>query len=483
MPLTIGSRSWRLAQAAGLLDFALHSIDPRGGFGWLDEVGHLDPNHPRELWISCRMTHVMAIGQLLGHAGCADGLDHGMAALAGLFHDDENGGWFSAVDASGAPIDTDKAAYPHAFVILAAASALAAGHPGGRQLLDQALRVSQQHFWDEVAGRVVEQWDWRFTQVDPYRGVNANMHSVEAYLAAADALELTGDQAAAGLWRGRARRIIDALIIGNAATNTWRIPEHFDAEWQPLLEYNRDRPDDPFRPYGATVGHGLEWARLCLQADPTNGPGRPDYRQAALALYQRAIADGWCVDGADGFVYTTDWQGQPVVRQRMHWVLAEAIGASGALRQAGLISDGSLPMPVSNPGQESAITTDQEPVDPDDGRAKDDSLPADGGANVSSVSTDDPNTDSRPPYPPMTQPGANGTADLDRWWHYADHYLIDHERGSWHHELNPNNQPAATVWQGKPDVYHALQACLLEDLPRQQGIVTAIARRRASALA
>ena len=43
------------------------------------------------------------------------------------------------------------------------------------------------------------------------------------------------------------------------------------------------------------------------------------------------MADGWAVDGADGFVYTTDWTGHPVIRARMHWVVCEAIGAAYAL--------------------------------------------------------------------------------------------------------------------------------------------------------
>ena len=52
-----------------------------------------------------------------------------------------------------------------------------------------------------------------------------------------------------------------------------------------------------------------------------------------MELFDRAVIDGWAVDGAPGFVYTTDWSGQPVVRQRMYWVLAEAIAAAAALHQ------------------------------------------------------------------------------------------------------------------------------------------------------
>lgn len=42
-------------------------------------------------------------------------------------------------------------------------------------------------------------------------------------------------------------------------------------------------------------------------------------------------ADGWNADGAPGIVYTTDWDGNPIVHDRMHWTLAEAINTSAVL--------------------------------------------------------------------------------------------------------------------------------------------------------
>ena len=39
----------------------------------------------------------------------------------------------------GRPVDDSKQAYAHAFVVLAASSATAAGRPGAKQLLDEAL--------------------------------------------------------------------------------------------------------------------------------------------------------------------------------------------------------------------------------------------------------------------------------------------------------------------------------------------------------
>ena len=43
------------------------------------------------------------------------------------------------------------------------------------------------------------------------------------------------------------------------------------------------------------------------------------------------MADGWCADGEPGIVYTTGWDGKPVVHDRMHWTLAEAINTSSVL--------------------------------------------------------------------------------------------------------------------------------------------------------
>ena len=57
-------------------------------------------------------------------------------------------------------------------------------------------------------------------------------------------------------------------------------------------------------------------------------------------------------------------------------------------------------------------------------------------------------------------------ADLhEQWWAYAERYLIDRERGSWHHELAPDNTPDGQTWPGKPDLYHAVGATLVPRLP------------------
>lgn len=318
---------WLEAEGDRLLDFGRASRHPAGGFAWLDTAGRPELDRPVELWITCRMTHVHALAHLMGRPGAGTLADHGVAALAGRFRDATNGGWYAAVAADG-PTSTAKTAYEHAFVVLAAASATAAGRPGGRELLDEAVRVLVEHFWDDEHGMVVEEWDEAFTTLDGYRGVNANMHTVEALLSAADVLDDTD-------LRARAQRIVTRVVHDLARDHQWRIPEHFDDTWAPVLDYNEAEPAHPFRPYGATVGHWLEWARLALHLRAALGDDAPDWLlDDAVSLFDAAVREGWAVDGADGFVYTVDWSGRPVVRERMHWVAAEAVAAAAALHAA-----------------------------------------------------------------------------------------------------------------------------------------------------
>ncbi|HEX2808465.1 MAG TPA: AGE family epimerase/isomerase [Kineosporiaceae bacterium] len=323
------SLAWLDAERNRLLDGAVTARAEQGGFWWLDADGRPDRSRPRFLWISTRMTHCFALGLMLGRDQDAELVDHGVASLLGAYTDVQHGGWFAALDQDNRPVPAPKGAYEHAFVLLAACSASAAGRPGADRLLALAADVMGRRFWDDEAGAMVEEWDAGWTTCDPYRGANANMHSLEACLAAADA---TGD----GVWRDRALRIATRLIHGGARAHGWRVPEHFDADWKLLPEYNADQPNHPFRPYGVTPGHGLEWARLMLHLDAAlDAAGEPApawLREAAAGLFDRAVTDGWDAERG-GFAYTTGWDGRPVVSQRFHWVVCEGIATATLLHR------------------------------------------------------------------------------------------------------------------------------------------------------
>lgn len=306
--------------ASALARIAARSVHPDGGFGWLDARNEVVVDRPVETWITCRMTHVLALEVMRGAEDLRPVLDVGHGALTGPLRDHERGGWFSAV---AGPDDepADKFAYSHAFVLLAAASLTAAGHPGGRALLDEALAVFDEHFWDERDGMVAERYDAAWEQLEPYRGLNANMHTAEALLAVGDVLD---DPA----YHQRALRIVERVVHGVARENDWRLPEHFDPLWNPLWEYNIDNKADQFRPYGVTIGHLLEWSRVALDLRTALGDAAPDWLLTdGRALLDAGLERGWEVDGAPGFVYTTDYDDRPVVRERLHWVVAEAIAA------------------------------------------------------------------------------------------------------------------------------------------------------------
>lgn len=399
VPMTPHSR-WLESETDRLFRFALNARREAGGFGMLDSDGRIDPEAPIDLLITCRMTHVFSIASLLGRGGGGLLADHGLRALRDDFRDTANGGWFREAPAEARGEGGDrKEAYAHAFVLLAAASATAAGRDGARELLDEAIGVVEAHFWSEAEGRSLESWDAAFTTTEDYRGANSNMHSVEAYLAVAGA---TGDV----VWLQRALRISDWLINQNARANHWRIVEHFRGDGSQDREYNASDKAHQYRPYGATIGHAFEWARLLLHLRAELAGQAPAWLlEASRALYANAVAEGWGADG-DGFVYTTDWSGRPVVRVRLHWVIAEAIGASAALAAA--------------TGESSY----------------------------------------RKRY--------------EEFWDHAAVYFFDLARGSWHHELDEANHPGASVWAGKPDVYHSLQTTLIPRLPLAPALAFAL---------
>jgi mannose/cellobiose epimerase-like protein (N-acyl-D-glucosamine 2-epimerase family) len=317
-----GHRRWLQGEQDRLVAFhSRNALEAPIGFDPLDAAGRPEREAPRELYATARLVHCFAIEHLLGRPGAALIALHGLRALTGALHDDTHGGWFTAVDPAGQPVDDTKATYAHAFVLLAGASATQAGLPGARVLLDEAAETIDRHLWQKAEGAALDglRRDWQSLE-SGYRGQNANMHLTEAYLAAAEA---TGDEQ----YLRRAESIANLIVNTNARATHWRIPEHYDAEWHVLPRYNEDRPGDKFRPFGVTVGHWFEWARLILSMAALPGSDAAWAPEAAAGLFHRAVDDGWD-DERGGLVYTTDFTGRSVNPDRMHWVIAEAVGAA-----------------------------------------------------------------------------------------------------------------------------------------------------------
>ena len=222
-------------------------------------------------------------------------------------------------------------------------------------------------FWDERAGALVDVWNRDWSELEAYRGANANMHGVEAMLA-------TGDP----LWRERAVRVTQRLVVENHP----RLNEHFDADWRPLPDYNRAEPAHPFRPYGATIGHWFEWARLAYTLDAAR------FEADARRLFAARVA------------------------RRL-------------------------------------------------GRLRASSTPSTGTAGRSSPTGCTGCCARRSP-----PPRCSGEDALQaEWWEVAERDFIDRERRLVAARARPVQPARRAVWDGKPDVYHALQATLIPRFP------------------
>lgn len=307
---------------ARVLEFARPSIRSEGGFCYLDADQTPMPGRRPQLFLTARMAYVAAQGVGRGTPGATELLDHAMTSLLGFHRDTTYGGWLTEPGTA-----TSKACYDHVHVGLAAAAALEVDHPRAQELLDAIIEVVEARFWDDATQTLRESFSRDWSVEETYRGANANMHGLEAFLAMGEA---TGDPR----WHRRGLAMAERLCDRAARDQGWLLPEHYTPDWRPLPDYNRDQPDHPFRPYGATLGHSLEWARFLLDLDGsallTTGEKPAWLREAAAGLTGRAL-ECWGADGRDGLPYTVDWDGTVVSGLRLHWPVCEGIQATAQL--------------------------------------------------------------------------------------------------------------------------------------------------------
>ena len=375
-----GHRAWLAAQSESQFAFFAASAGATQGFCLLDHDGAVLGSDVQELHITTRLIHAYSLGHLRGFQGAEKIVDRGMDYLIRHHKDPVHGGYFWALSDTGVH-DPRKLAYGHVFVLLAAASAKMAGHRDADALLADIAAVLDARFWEEKAGLFSDEWNCDWTPFSTYRGMNANMHGVEALLAA---YEATGE----ALFLDRAGRILDFFVHRIAPANDWRLPEHYTDQWQIDRSYAGNHM---FRPAGTTPGHAFELGRLALQHWDLAGRPANGAPHAARCLIERALGDAWLPAG--GVAYTLDFDGTVADGSRFWWPVTEAIGAMSAL-----------------------ITMDQNPAD---------------------------------------------EIWYRRLWAFAHAHFIDHTRGGWYPAIDHAGQPTSSIFTGKPDIYHSLQACLL----------------------
>lgn len=372
-------RSWLRSQSETLLSFFDASMQGAPGFTLLDHDGTPLQTDVQELHTTTRMIHSYALGVLRGHAGAEQIVEHGMAYLTRHHQDKVHGGYVWALDGDGVA-DGTKLAYGHVFVLLAASSAKLAGHPDADALIDDISQVLEQRYWEDDAGLFSDEWNRDWTPFSSYRGMNANMHGVEALLAA---YEATGRE----LYLTRAERILDFFTGQMAPQAAWRLPEHYHQDWSVDRGYAGNHM---FRPAGTTPGHSFELGRLLLQHWDLAGRPATDAPYRGRKLIEQALEDAWLPDG--GFAYTLNFDGSVADASRFWWPVTEAINAVATL-----------------------LLLEENPAD---------------------------------------------EAWYRKLWGFADQTLIDHEHGGWFPAIDADGAPTSSIFAGKPDIYHALQACL-----------------------
>ena len=185
---------------------------------------------------------------LAGDAAHAEQLFH---AMRRHFHDARHGGWIYSIDAQGAPLDTTKDLYTHAFVIFACAHyAAATGDRDALRVIDETTALVQARF--AAPGALLHAAltaDFSTPRLGPLQ--NPLMHLTEAYLAA---FETTGEPA----YETALAQLADAVAKHFVHTPTGAIAE---------LPIGSD--DNRLEP-----GHQFEWIYLVKRAGPVVAASR-----------------------------------------------------------------------------------------------------------------------------------------------------------------------------------------------------------------
>ena len=296
-------------------------IDPAGGFFhyFLDDGSIYDTSH-RHLVSSTRFVFNYATAaREFERSDYLDAARHGLDYLRNVHRDAHSGGYAWTIK-DGVPEDRTQHAYGGAFVLLAYATALAAGIGEARVWVEETWQLLEPRYWDADFGLYRDEADpdWHFSG---YRGQNANMHLCEALIAAYEATR-------SPRYLERAFTLAQNITRRQAAKAGGLIWEHYDAEWNVDWDYHKDDPKHLFRPWGFQPGHLAEWAKLLLILD--RHEPRDWLVPTARTLYDSALAQAWD-DNYGGIRYGFAPDGSICDDDKYFWVQAESLAAAALL--------------------------------------------------------------------------------------------------------------------------------------------------------
>lgn len=245
---------------------------------------------------------------------------HGIDYLRN-FHLNKLTGGYSWILESNQVKDSTNYCYGFAFVLLAYAMAFKAGLDEAKEYIEETFKKMDEYFWEDEFGLYADEISADWSTVSKYRGQNANMHSCEALIAA---YEATNEQK----YLDRALIISDNICNRQAAQADGLIWEHYSSEWRIDWSFNKDKPDDLFRPWGFQVGHLTEWSKLLLILE--RYVNKDWLLPRAIELFEDAVEMGWD-EKNDGLFYGFAPNGDICDRDKYFWVQAESFAAAALL--------------------------------------------------------------------------------------------------------------------------------------------------------
>jgi mannose/cellobiose epimerase-like protein (N-acyl-D-glucosamine 2-epimerase family) len=300
-----------------------HCVDKNDGgfFQHFRDDGSIYDFETRHLVSSTRFIFNYSMAAI--HFDNNDYLDaalHGIEYLRNSHLNKETGGYAWTMKGNEVD-DSTNYCYGLAFVLLAYSTSYKAGIEKSKDYIDETFELMEKHFWSKEHELYNDEISADWIVVSSYRGQNANMHSCEALIAA---FEATNEQK----YLDRAHLIANNICNRQASLADELIWEHFDSKWQIDWTYNKDRPDDLFRPWGFQVGHLTEWAKLLVILE--RHIDEEWLIPRAIKLFDDAIEMGWD-ENNEGLYYGFAPNGDICDKDKYFWVQAETIAAAALL--------------------------------------------------------------------------------------------------------------------------------------------------------
>ena len=129
----------------------------------------------------------------------------------------------------------------------------------------------------------------------------------------------------------RAEQLANKFANELSAQSGGQIWEHYDANWMVDMEYNIDKPNDRYKPWGFQPGHQAEWTKLLLILHEERPHGA--WLTRAKSLYDKAIETGWDKEFG-GIVYSVAPNGSFNASEKYFWVQSESFAAAWRLYHA-----------------------------------------------------------------------------------------------------------------------------------------------------